>query len=122
MKVSRETEEPVDVRKQAESIIPDGTKVLVKPAPKASKVGEIHLADTAQAHEPAIMATVISVGPGKRDLGEDVPMRYRPKQLVIISAQSGHPLLLDGVKADGSRVQVEFRFIEQDSILGHVNL
>lgn len=112
----------VDVTTQAKMIVPDGTKVLVRPAPKAKKVGSIELSDDAQVQEPAIMATVAAVGPGKRDLGEDIPMRYKVGQLVIISSQSGHPVLLDGKAKDGSRVQVEFRFLEQDSILGSVTL
>jgi co-chaperonin GroES (HSP10) len=80
------------------------------------------LAETSQVTEPSIMATVIAVGPGKKDLGEMVEMRYSVGQLVIVSAQSGHPLLIDGMKADKTRYQVEFRFIEQDSVLGIVNL
>ncbi len=80
-------------------INPLGNRLLVKIAKPDAKKGAILLPDSAQ--EKRKQATVIAVGPGKRDeQGRVEPVQVKVGDLVLFGSYSGTAVSLPGMEED----------------------
>lgn len=105
------------------AIQPELTRILVRVNAAAKRTeGGLELPETMKDEDPCVTAVVVAVGPGRRELGEDIPMRFKPKQVVILGRHTGDRVLITGRTADGRTQVTELRFVEQDLVLGRVNL
>jgi|SRR3990167_2789587 len=104
-------------------IQPELTRILVKVAAARKQTeGGLELPDTMKDDEPCVTALVVAVGPGRRELGEEIPMRFKVKQVVIIERHSGTRVTVTGRSKEGMTSVTEYRFLEQDLVLGRVKL